>query len=666
MSCSLSTVEANLPPGFRFHPKDEELICDYLMNWVSAGGSCSHQITPPLLIQVDLNKCEPWDIPEAACVGGKEWYFYSQRDKKYSTGIRTNRATISGYWKATGKDRPVLRNETLVGMRKTLVFYQGRAPKGGKTEWVMHEFRLEEPGPKTASSPKEDWVICKVFNKNKSSSEIVGSGYDDTTPLTTQSYNNFTYNDQVNHTISPNDHRHYQQVPCFSISTPGQTSPNNNSLPATIVDPGPPITPNNINGSGIWAPQIQNNNNLYSNESNRDGQDVLKDVYINNHAIKMESVANDQINNVGMMMMIDGPRSFEEGGSDDSYMSKESPFTPKASVIRYWKTQISNDLPKPEFLLKKASLLTAAQYAAFSKLAADQNKLSEKLPDFCSTANLLCFPDLSQSLEKHSDVNFSSCAQDLNFTNYSTNQLGGSDAFLGSVRRYSRGSTAHDDNFNVYATKDKVVDQSFNTYGKMVNNKWSVEPVKFFKEAMLKNGSTLPMPGIRDKMPQRSFLPRVIVSKLPFSTSKITEMKKIFRVGEDGSGMSKMMIDALADYERAPSARETKRCVASIEDMIDFVTSVLGRNVVVRSMNTTQGYNRKVMLGNVKGVNGGQVTKFVSCHQSLFPYMLYYCHSVPKVRVYEADILDPNTNEKINHGVAINLSFGYHGLERES
>ncbi|KAL0330092.1 UNVERIFIED_CONTAM: protein CUP-SHAPED COTYLEDON 2 [Sesamum radiatum] len=139
MEGSGEVKEETLPPGFRFHPTDEELITYYLINKISDANFTGRAIG-----DVDLNKCEPWDLPGKAKMGEKEWYFFSLRDRKYPTGVRTNRATNTGYWKTTGKDKEIYNSNTseLVGMKKTLVFYRGRAPRGEKTNWVMHEYRI--------------------------------------------------------------------------------------------------------------------------------------------------------------------------------------------------------------------------------------------------------------------------------------------------------------------------------------------------------------------------------------------------------------------------------------------------------------------------------------------------------------------------------------------
>ena len=56
--------------------------------------------------------------------------------------------TGSGFWKATGIDKPVHshgevnNNTNCIGLKKTLVYYRGSAGKGTKTDWMMHEFRL--------------------------------------------------------------------------------------------------------------------------------------------------------------------------------------------------------------------------------------------------------------------------------------------------------------------------------------------------------------------------------------------------------------------------------------------------------------------------------------------------------------------------------------------
>ena len=89
-----------------------------------------------------------------AIFGEKEWYFFSPRDRKYPNGSRPNRVAGSGYWKATGTDKVITTEGRKVGIKKALVFYVGKAPKGSKTDWIMHEYRLLNASQKSLGSSK--------------------------------------------------------------------------------------------------------------------------------------------------------------------------------------------------------------------------------------------------------------------------------------------------------------------------------------------------------------------------------------------------------------------------------------------------------------------------------------------------------------------------------
>ncbi|KAF8406088.1 hypothetical protein HHK36_008168 [Tetracentron sinense] len=169
MSISING-QSRVPPGFRFHPTEEELL-DYYLRKKVAG----QVIDLDVIQDVDLNKLEPWDIQEKCRIGStpqNEWYFFSHKDKKYPTGTRTNRATGFGFWKATGRDKVIYSSFIRIGLRKTLVFYAGRAPHGQKSDWIMYEYRLDNSTSDTNTSNsmeettyEDGWVVCRLFKK---------------------------------------------------------------------------------------------------------------------------------------------------------------------------------------------------------------------------------------------------------------------------------------------------------------------------------------------------------------------------------------------------------------------------------------------------------------------------------------------------------------------
>ncbi|XP_010934905.1 uncharacterized protein [Elaeis guineensis] len=177
----------SLPIGFRFHPTDEELVNVYLKRKISGRIRNDMEIIP----EIDILKCEPWDLPDKSIIRSDdpEWFFFAPKDRKYANGNRSNRATEAGYWKATGRDRLIRSKaapgrQNLIGMKKTLVFHRGRAPKGIRTRWIIHEYRTTER--EFESGDQGGYVLYRLFKKpeekgsNSKADEMEKSGFSPT------------------------------------------------------------------------------------------------------------------------------------------------------------------------------------------------------------------------------------------------------------------------------------------------------------------------------------------------------------------------------------------------------------------------------------------------------------------------------------------------------
>ncbi|CAF1930261.1 hypothetical protein Bca4012_072887 [Brassica carinata] len=150
-------------PGFRFHPTDEELVVYYLKRKI-----CGRKLRINAIGVVDVYKVDPTELPGLSVLksGDRQWFYFTPRNRKYPNAARSSRGTATGYWKATGKDRIIVYNSRSVGLKKTLVFYRGRAPNGERTDWVMHEYTMDEEELGRCKNAKEYYALYKLYKKS--------------------------------------------------------------------------------------------------------------------------------------------------------------------------------------------------------------------------------------------------------------------------------------------------------------------------------------------------------------------------------------------------------------------------------------------------------------------------------------------------------------------
>uniref|UniRef100_A0A2N9EGG8 NAC domain-containing protein n=1 Tax=Fagus sylvatica TaxID=28930 RepID=A0A2N9EGG8_FAGSY len=152
----MAVLSLNLPRGFRFSPTDEELI--------------EHFLKPKISGKNDEEACVDFS---GIATKDREWFFFTQQERKHQNRNGINRLTKAGYWKSTGTDQEIYSGESLIGMKKILVFHIGRTSKGKGTCWVMHEYRTtlkEYDGTKPGqvlNIMQKALVLCRLFEKKE-------------------------------------------------------------------------------------------------------------------------------------------------------------------------------------------------------------------------------------------------------------------------------------------------------------------------------------------------------------------------------------------------------------------------------------------------------------------------------------------------------------------
>uniref|UniRef100_J3M7M7 NAC domain-containing protein n=1 Tax=Oryza brachyantha TaxID=4533 RepID=J3M7M7_ORYBR len=166
-----------LPPGYRFYPTEEELVCFYLRHKLDGRRCRDIERVIPV---ADVCSLDPWQLPgtprqvhQGAWTGDEEpWFYFCPRQEREARGGRPSRTTPSGYWKAAGTPGVVYSADRRpIGMKKTMVFYRGRAPSGTKTEWKMNEYRAFHY-PAAAAPPslppqlRSEFSLCRLYTRS--------------------------------------------------------------------------------------------------------------------------------------------------------------------------------------------------------------------------------------------------------------------------------------------------------------------------------------------------------------------------------------------------------------------------------------------------------------------------------------------------------------------
>ncbi|CAK8570146.1 unnamed protein product [Lathyrus sativus] len=161
----------------------------------------------------------------------------------------------------------------------------------------------------------------------------------------------------------------------------------------------------------------------------------------------------------------------------------------------------------------------------------------------------------------------------------------------------------------------------------------------FFLENDLHHGTKLNLQFIETNLNNEAkFLPKQVANSIPFSSNKVEYILNKLNIKKGTKG-AQIVKNTISECEEHGIKGEEKSCVTSLESMVDFTATKLGKNVEAVSTEVKKESGELEEYVIAKGVKRlGEKNKAVVCHKENYPYAVFYCHKTDTTKVYSVPL----------------------------
>ncbi|EPS64452.1 hypothetical protein M569_10329 [Genlisea aurea] len=139
------------------------------------------------------------------------------------------------------------------------------------------------------------------------------------------------------------------------------------------------------------------------------------------------------------------------------------------------------------------------------------------------------------------------------------------------------------------------------------------------------------------------FLPRHLADSIPFSSKNFSQILQKFSLVPD-SPKARVLKTTLHDCEVKAVRGEEIFCPTSLESMIDFTFSRLGKPAIPLSTNPNAARTRQYRITRVK--KSSDAKGLVACHGLPYAYAVFLCHRVTNAAAYEVELTAADDGSK--------------------